>query len=96
MVDSSDAYDKSPNPKPTTQAQRRCLQDCYSGLLQSVVGARVIASTKPQAVFRGRALVLEEPVEPSEVIWQVGSGCVTGVEVCMHAFASFPHTHLPT
>lgn len=56
----------------TTQAQRRCLQDCYSGLLQSVVGARVIASTKPQAVFKGRALVLEEPVEPSEVIWQVG------------------------
>jgi hypothetical protein len=34
------------------------------------VGHRVIGSTKPQAVFRGRALLVEEPVEPSEVIWE--------------------------
>lgn len=42
----------------------------YSGFLQSLVRGRVIASTKPQAVFHGRALLLEEPVEPSEVIWE--------------------------
>lgn len=54
-----------------TQGQRRCLQDMYSGFLQSLVRGRVIASTKPQAVFHGRALLLEEPVEPSEVIWEV-------------------------
>lgn len=61
----------------TEAAQRRCLQDMYSGLLQSVVGGRVIASTKPQTIFHGRALVCEEPVEPSEVIWEVRAcGCV--------------------
>ncbi len=54
----------------THQAQRRCLQDMYCGFLQSLVGSRVLGSTKPQAVFQGRALLLEEPVEPSEVIWQ--------------------------
>ena len=54
----------------TERAQRQCLRDCASGYLEKKLNLQCCAKQNMNSRFEEHVLRIEEPVEPSEVIWE--------------------------
>jgi hypothetical protein len=50
-------------------SQRRCLRDCATGLIEEVTNIQCF-SLNNNSTFQGHVLKVDEPVEPSEIIFE--------------------------
>jgi hypothetical protein len=53
----------------TEASQRRCLRDCATGILEEALNIQC-CSTHDHSTFEGHVLRVDQPVEPSEVIYE--------------------------
>jgi len=53
----------------TEMSQRRCIRDCSTGVLEEIFNFQCFSSER-DSTFHGRVLKIDQPVEPSEVLYE--------------------------